>query len=326
MAQGHRAPARPDAVDARVDRARARRRWPAAREDLREALDLRAGHRHPAGEPRPRCWRSCWPSRASRRRRTQLLDEFGVSARAARAQVMSVVLHFRARVRAGTGAGRGGARRRPRGGPAATSASACGAPCRRGGRWPPCCSPSAASASGRSLAEAELELAGRWGTPLGPRDRAARARAGHGGRRAARRRRRAAAGLALASRAGPRAGGPRRRAAPRRAAARTSREPLGGGMDLAHACGARPLAERARTELLATRRAAAPPRPQRRRLADPERAPGLRARRRGRTNRQIAQELFVTTATVETHLRHAFRKLGLRSAAGAAAVLGDSSG
>ena len=33
----------------------------------------------------------------------------------------------------------------------------------------------------------------------------------------------------------------------------------------------------------------------------------------GLTNRQIAQELFVTTATVETHLRHAFRKLGVRA-------------
>jgi DNA-binding NarL/FixJ family response regulator len=30
---------------------------------------------------------------------------------------------------------------------------------------------------------------------------------------------------------------------------------------------------------------------------------------RGLTNRLIAQELWVTTATVETHLRHAFQKL-----------------
>ena len=33
----------------------------------------------------------------------------------------------------------------------------------------------------------------------------------------------------------------------------------------------------------------------------------------GLTNRQIAQELFVTMATVETHLRHAFRKLDVSS-------------
>jgi DNA-binding CsgD family transcriptional regulator len=29
------------------------------------------------------------------------------------------------------------------------------------------------------------------------------------------------------------------------------------------------------------------------------------------SNRQIAQHLFITQATVETHLRHAFRKLGI---------------
>jgi DNA-binding CsgD family transcriptional regulator len=35
----------------------------------------------------------------------------------------------------------------------------------------------------------------------------------------------------------------------------------------------------------------------------------------GRSNRQIAEHLFVTQATVETHLRHAFRKLGITSRA-----------
>jgi DNA-binding CsgD family transcriptional regulator len=97
-------------------------------------------------------------------------------------------------------------------------------------------------------------------------------------------------------------------------------------MDLAHACGAKPLAERARTELLAT--GARPRRlaltgagsltPSERRVAELA-ASGL-------SNRQIAQDLFVTTSTVETHLRHAFRKLGLRSRAGLADVLRDSSG
>ena len=81
----------------------------------------------------------------------------------------------------------------------------------------------------------------------------------------------------------------------------------------AHACGATPLAERARTELLA---AGARPR----RLAttgaqaltaSEGRVAGLAAD--GLRNRRIAEELFVTTATVETHLRHAFRKLGMRS-------------
>ena len=33
---------------------------------------------------------------------------------------------------------------------------------------------------------------------------------------------------------------------------------------------------------------------------------------RGLTNRQIAQELFLTTKTVETHLGHVYGKLGIR--------------
>jgi Bacterial regulatory proteins, luxR family len=42
---------------------------------------------------------------------------------------------------------------------------------------------------------------------------------------------------------------------------------------------------------------------------------------RGLSNRQIAEHLFVTQATVETHLRHAFRKLGVTSRAGLPAQL-----
>ena len=33
----------------------------------------------------------------------------------------------------------------------------------------------------------------------------------------------------------------------------------------------------------------------------------------GRTNKEIAQTLFVTLKTVELHLSHAYRKLGIRS-------------
>jgi DNA-binding CsgD family transcriptional regulator len=100
-----------------------------------------------------------------------------------------------------------------------------------------------------------------------------------------------------------------------------AREPLRLGMDAAHACGAAPLAERARDEL---RAAGARPR----RLATTG-AQALTASERrvarlaadGLTNRRIAEELFVTMATVETHLRHAFRKLGIRSRDDLAAAL-----
>ena len=92
-----------------------------------------------------------------------------------------------------------------------------------------------------------------------------------------------------------------------------ARAPLRAGMDLAHACGATRLAEHARDELRATGA-----RPRHLALSG---AQSLTAAERrvadlastGLTNRRIAQELFVTTATVETHLRHVFQKLDVRS-------------
>ncbi|MBO9533335.1 MAG: AAA family ATPase [Solirubrobacteraceae bacterium] len=90
-----------------------------------------------------------------------------------------------------------------------------------------------------------------------------------------------------------------------------AREPLERGYDLAVACGSPLLAEAARTELAASgvrRRdndlgGAAGLTPSERRVAD------LAAE--GRTNREIAQELFVTPKTVEVHLSAAYRKLGI---------------
>ncbi|HEX8859075.1 MAG TPA: helix-turn-helix transcriptional regulator [Actinomycetes bacterium] len=41
----------------------------------------------------------------------------------------------------------------------------------------------------------------------------------------------------------------------------------------------------------------------------------------GSTNREIAQALFVTLRTVEVHLTHAYRKLGIRSRADLAQAL-----
>ena len=92
-----------------------------------------------------------------------------------------------------------------------------------------------------------------------------------------------------------------------------ARGPLAEGMALAHACGATALVERAHEELLS---AGARPRrigvtgaasltPSERRVA--------RLAADGRSNKEIAQALFVTLRTVEMHLSNAYRKLNIRS-------------
>lgn len=92
-----------------------------------------------------------------------------------------------------------------------------------------------------------------------------------------------------------------------------AREPLRRALELADRCGAEPLAAQARAELHA---AGGRPRrtalggvesltPSERRVAD------LAAE--GRTNKEIAQTLYVTPKTVELHLSQAYRKLGIRS-------------
>jgi DNA-binding CsgD family transcriptional regulator/tetratricopeptide (TPR) repeat protein len=104
-------------------------------------------------------------------------------------------------------------------------------------------------------------------------------------------------------------GGALRRAARRR----DSRASLEEGLDLALRCGARPLAERARDELRAT---GARPRSQPRDGVDALTASELRVAKMatgGLSNREIAQALFVTTKTVEFHLRHVFQKLDISS-------------
>jgi DNA-binding CsgD family transcriptional regulator len=92
-------------------------------------------------------------------------------------------------------------------------------------------------------------------------------------------------------------------------------------LDLAHRCGATPLEEHALTEL---RAAGARPRrrltsgagaltPSERRIAELAAA--------GHRNREIADALYLTLATVEYHLRHCYRKLGIVSRSGLTAAL-----
>jgi DNA-binding CsgD family transcriptional regulator len=105
-------------------------------------------------------------------------------------------------------------------------------------------------------------------------------------------------------------------AALRRAGQRAdSRQPLRIALDLATRCRAAPVARRAREELTA-----AGGRPRRTRIYGIQAltASELRVARRaadGRTNREIAQELFVTTKAVEKHLANAYRKLGVEGRA-----------
>jgi DNA-binding CsgD family transcriptional regulator len=114
-------------------------------------------------------------------------------------------------------------------------------------------------------------------------------------------------------------------AAQRRARKPTeAREPLRRALELADVCGAQPLVDAVRAEIYAT---GARPRTtalqgvlaltaSERRVAD------LAAD--GQTNRDIAQALYVTPKTVEVHLSHAYRKLGIGSRRELAAALTET--
>jgi DNA-binding CsgD family transcriptional regulator len=101
-------------------------------------------------------------------------------------------------------------------------------------------------------------------------------------------------------------------AALRRAGQRArARVQLERGLDLAHHWGARRIAGQARAELVA---AGAKPRRDAITGRDALTASELRVARlaaEGKTNRQIAQALFITTKTASAHLSRAYRKLGV---------------
>lgn len=112
------------------------------------------------------------------------------------------------------------------------------------------------------------------------------------------------------------------RRANRRVAAR---DPLRAGLDVASRCGATLLEQHARTELAAT---GARPRRALRSGVDALTPSELRVARMaagGFSNRAIAQALFVTQKTVETHLGHVYAKLGLASRADLSRALGPGS-
>ena len=90
-----------------------------------------------------------------------------------------------------------------------------------------------------------------------------------------------------------------------------AREPLERALDLAHYCGARRIAARARAELVAV---GAKPRREAITGRDALTAAELRVARlaaEGQTNQQIAQSLFITTKTASAHLSRVYRKLGV---------------
>jgi DNA-binding CsgD family transcriptional regulator len=92
-----------------------------------------------------------------------------------------------------------------------------------------------------------------------------------------------------------------------------ARESAADALELAMACGAGVLARRAQEEALAT---GARPRRTARRGVDSLTPSELRVAQRaakGLSNREIAEDLFVTIKTVEMHLANAYGKLGIRS-------------
>jgi DNA-binding NarL/FixJ family response regulator len=100
-----------------------------------------------------------------------------------------------------------------------------------------------------------------------------------------------------------------------------AREPLREGLDLAHQCGAKLLAERAEQELEASGA-----RPRRRVLSGvdaltPSERRVAEMAARGLSNRDIAQELFLSIRTIENQLRQVYLKLDVAGRKGLPAAM-----
>ncbi len=179
------------------------------------------------------------------------------------------------------------------------------------------------AAAARAAAALAGRLAERWGTP-GARGQALHAQARSGAVDDAEAALEEAVALLAASparlehaRALVSLGALRRRGG-RRA---DSRAPLREGYDLALGCGAGALAETARAELRASGIRVPRERPAGgdALTASERRIAGMAAS--GLSNAEIAQELFLTVKTVEMHLTHAYRRLGISGRADLAAAL-----
>ena len=104
---------------------------------------------------------------------------------------------------------------------------------------------------------------------------------------------------------------------------REARQPLREGVELAQRCGATALAQRGHTELIASGA-----RPRRTALSGadsltPSEGRVARLAAEGLTTPEIAQQLFVTVNTVESHLRRTYLKLGIHARDELARALAD---
>jgi DNA-binding CsgD family transcriptional regulator len=105
---------------------------------------------------------------------------------------------------------------------------------------------------------------------------------------------------------------------------RDSRVPLRAGLELAEHCGAAPLATRARDELRAAGGRAGPAANGGPPALTPSEQRICRLAAAGESNPAIAKRLFVTRATVESHLHSSYRKLGVTSRGELAGALAEA--